>query len=122
MLYHKLAPSTPSTSSAAASEPITPKKFFIQKLKDKYAFNRKHDPIISQLKKVFIYFYLFYLFLQKKIKFITNKLKVQDQRKKYTPTKQNLKRLDKSANTTPNQLSLIVKANQFISLKFKQLF
>jgi len=118
-IYHKLAP---STSSAAASEPITPKKFFIQKLKDKYAFNRKNDPIISQLKKVFIYFYLFYLFLQKKIKFITNKLKVQDQRKKYTPTKQNLKRLDKSANTTPNQLSLIVKANQFISLKFKQLF
>ena len=56
MLYHKLAPSTPSTSSAAASEPITPKKFFIQKLKDKYAFNRKNDPIISQLKKVFIYF------------------------------------------------------------------
>ena len=81
-----------------------------------------YNPIISQLKKLFIYFYLFYLFLQKKIKFITNKLKVQDKRKKYTPTKQNLKRLDKSANTTPNQLSLIVKANQFISLKFKQLF
>jgi hypothetical protein len=94
-IHHRLAPSTSSTSSAAALEPITPKKFFIQKLKDKYAFNRKHDPIISQLKKVFIYFYLFYLFFQKKIEFITNKLKVQDQRKKYTPTKQNLKRLDK---------------------------
>jgi len=43
-IHHRLAP---STSSAAASEPITPKKFFIQKLKDKYAFNRKNDPIIS---------------------------------------------------------------------------
>jgi hypothetical protein len=32
-IYHKLAPSTPGTTSAAASEPITPKNFFFKSLK-----------------------------------------------------------------------------------------
>ena len=72
-IYHKLAPSTPGKTSAAASEPITPKNFFIQKLRDKYGSYRKNDPIISQLKKVFILIFFIYSFKKKLSLFLINK-------------------------------------------------
>jgi hypothetical protein len=69
-IYHKL-----ENSSASASPAETPRSYFIKKIREKYAVYRRVDPIISNLKKV------------------------KQQREKFTPKKQNVKRLVQAANT-----------------------
>ncbi len=62
-------------SSASATPTETPRSYFIKKIREKYAVYRRVDPIISNLKKV------------------------KQQREKFTPKKQNVKRLVQAANT-----------------------